>query len=321
MTDGRALRIGLGLAALGRPAYITSGRGRDVGTARSIEEMRARTADVLDAAYACGVRYFDAARSYGHAEEFLADWLASRPDVTDVEIASKWGYRYVGDWRMNAEVHEVKDHSLRAFAVQLTETRTLLGDRLDVYQVHSVTHDSPVLSDGELQRALADLRDTGIRLGLSTSGPRQADVIPAALDIDIDGARLFSSVQSTWNLLETSSGAALSEAHDAGVAVVIKEVFANGRLAPGGFDVTPNVETASRVAAELGVGLDQLAFAAALHQSWSPRVLSGAVTASQIRSHVAAADIELSSAVTSALEVLAEDPVDYWAARSRREWS
>jgi aryl-alcohol dehydrogenase-like predicted oxidoreductase len=105
------------------------------------------------------------------------------------------------------------------------------------------------------------------------------------------------------------------------VAVVIKEVFANGRLAPGGFDVTPKVETASRIAAELGVGLDQLAVAAALHQSCSPRVLSGAVTASQIRSHVAATDIELSSAVTSALEAMTEDPANYWAARSQREWS
>ena len=46
-------------------------------------------AEVLDAAYAAGIRYIDAARSYGRAEEFLAAWLAARPDVTDVTIASK----------------------------------------------------------------------------------------------------------------------------------------------------------------------------------------------------------------------------------------
>jgi hypothetical protein len=50
-------------------------------------------------------------------------------------------------------------------------------------------------------------------------------------------------------------------------------------------------------------------------------VLSGAVTASQIRSHVAGANIQFSPAVASELELLAEDPVDYWAARSQREWS
>ena len=33
---------------------------------------------MLDAAYAAGVRYVDAARSYGRAEEFLAGWLAER---------------------------------------------------------------------------------------------------------------------------------------------------------------------------------------------------------------------------------------------------
>ena len=38
--------------------------------------MEARGHAVLDEAWAAGVRYFDAARSYGRAEEFLARWLA-----------------------------------------------------------------------------------------------------------------------------------------------------------------------------------------------------------------------------------------------------
>ena len=70
-------RIGLGLAALGRPAYITSGREEDLPD-RSVTGMRTRTFSMLDAAYAAGVRYVDAARSYGRAEEFLAGWLAER---------------------------------------------------------------------------------------------------------------------------------------------------------------------------------------------------------------------------------------------------
>ena len=70
-------RIGLGLAALGRPAYITSGRGEDLPD-RSVAGMRARTFSMLDAAYAAGARYVDAARSYGRAEEFLGGWLAER---------------------------------------------------------------------------------------------------------------------------------------------------------------------------------------------------------------------------------------------------
>jgi aryl-alcohol dehydrogenase-like predicted oxidoreductase len=314
-------RLGIGLAALGRPAYLTAGRERDVGAARSVVEMRARTAEVLDAAYAGGIRYIDTARSYGRSEEFLADWLRSRTDIRDVEVASKWGYRYVGDWQMDSTVHEVKEHTLGAFRTQLCETRALLGDRLDLYQVHSVTEESPVLSDNTLQHALAQLRDDGVRLGLSTSGPRQATVIRAALKLDVDGAPLFSSVQSTWNLLETSAAPALADAHDAGCAVVVKEAFANGRLAPGSAETAGGVQELLRIAAELGVGVDQLALAATLQQPWRPRVLSGAVTVAQVESHLTGAELDLPTDLITGLAHVAEDPDEYWTARSRREWT
>jgi aryl-alcohol dehydrogenase-like predicted oxidoreductase len=48
---------------------------------------------VLDAAYEDGVRAFDAARSYGRAEAFLASWLERRElGPGDVRVSSKWGY-------------------------------------------------------------------------------------------------------------------------------------------------------------------------------------------------------------------------------------
>jgi aryl-alcohol dehydrogenase-like predicted oxidoreductase len=106
-------RIGLGLAALGRPAYITGDRGSDLPD-RSVAGLEARTFEVLDAAYAGGVRYVDAARSYGRAEEFLASWLADRRH-NDVVVGSKWGYRYTGGWRLDGGVQEVKEHSLAMF--------------------------------------------------------------------------------------------------------------------------------------------------------------------------------------------------------------
>src|SRR6478609_712426 len=67
-------RLGIGLAAAGRPAYITAGRVTDLGAERDVATFRDRTFAVLDAAYAAGIRYIDAARSYGRAEEFLAAW-------------------------------------------------------------------------------------------------------------------------------------------------------------------------------------------------------------------------------------------------------
>src|SRR5262245_15790460 len=89
-------QIGLGLAALGRPAYLDVGRDRDLGRDRSREAMEARCRDVLDAAYAAGIRYFDVARSYGNAEGSVGRWLADRRPE-DVTVGSKWGYTYVGD--------------------------------------------------------------------------------------------------------------------------------------------------------------------------------------------------------------------------------
>jgi aryl-alcohol dehydrogenase-like predicted oxidoreductase len=310
--------VGIGLAAVARPAYITSGRDADLGGRRGVEDLRVRTEAVLDAAYAVGVRYVDVARSYGRAEEFLAGWLAAHPEVDDVLIGSKWGYRYVGGWRLDAPVHEVKDHSLGAFTEQLAETAALLGPRLSIYHVHSATLDTGVLDDVALHRALAGLRERGVQVGVSTSGPAQADTVRRALDVEVDGAPLFTSIQSTWNVLEPSAGPALAEAAAAGARVIVKEAVANGRLTPGGSG--PGAP-AARIADAHGMPLDQLATAAALAQPWAWCVLSGGVDAAQVASNAAAADLSLSPRVLAELAALAEEPAAYWSARSARAWS
>ncbi len=317
MTAGTT-RLGIGLAAVARPAYITSGRAADLGAQRDVSDLRARTEAVLDAAYAAGIRYVDVARSYGRAEEFLAGWLSHHPEVDDVEIGSKWGYRYVGDWRVDAPVHEVKDHSVAAFTEQLAETAALLGPRLAVYHVHSATLDTGVLDDAPLHGALAELRDRGVRVGLSTSGPRQADTVRRALEIEVGGAPLFTSVQSTWNVLEPSAGPALAEAAAAGARVIVKEAVANGRLTPGAADAPPRALT---LAADLGVPLDQLAIAAALAQPWAWCVLSGAVDPLQVTSNAAATRIALPADAAAEFGTLAEGAEAYWSARSARAWS
>src|SRR5690349_9880645 len=112
--DRRPRRIGLGLAALGRPGYLNVGHGADLGSDRSPEALRARSFEVLDAAYAAGVRYLDAARSYGRGEEFLGAWLCDR-DPSDVVAGSKWGYVYTADWEVAADPPEVKHHDVATF--------------------------------------------------------------------------------------------------------------------------------------------------------------------------------------------------------------
>ena len=104
--------VGLGLAALGRPGYINLGHAGDVGDT-DVEAMERHAHAVLDAAYEGGVRYFDAARSYGRAEAFLASWLGRRGlSRGDVTVGSKWGYTYTADWRVDVDEHEVKDLSV-----------------------------------------------------------------------------------------------------------------------------------------------------------------------------------------------------------------
>ena len=309
--------IGLGLAAVGRPAYINLGRDEDLAAERSVEALRGRTHELLDAAVAAGVCYVDVARSYGLAESFLGSWLDGRPAGAPVPtIGSKWGYTYVGDWRIDANVHEVKDHSLGALRRQLAESLAILGDRLKLYQIHSATLESGVLQDTAVLAELAELQGRGIAAGLSVSGPRQADVVRRALEVRIDGRNPFKSVQATWNLLESSVGAALGEAHGAGWGVIVKEALANGRLARR--DSCP--PAVARIADRRGVAPDAVAIAAVLAQPWSDVALSGAATEAQLRSNLAAMDVALDAGELAELATIAEPAEAYWTARSQRAW-
>lgn len=324
-TTGLAVSpIGLGLAALGRPGYINLGREEDLGDDRGVAAMEARAHAVLDEAWRHGVRYLDAARSYGRAEAFLASWLAARGIApSEVAIGSKWGYAYTADWRVDAETHEVKDHTLAAFERQWPETRALLGAQLDVYQIHSLTPDSPALDDRELLAALAGLKQAGVRVGFSASGPGQASVVARALEATVDGVRLFDTVQATWNLLERAAGPALAEARAAGVGVIVKEALANGRLTDHNRDADFAVQRAAlqAQARRLATTPDALALAAVLAQPWADVVLSGAATAAQLRSNLRAPDVAWDDEAEAALEVLAEESDAYWQRRQRLAWS
>ncbi|HMG44375.1 MAG TPA: aldo/keto reductase [Acidimicrobiales bacterium] len=307
------MEVGLGLAALGRPAYINLGRDRALPVDRTVEALREASWQVLDAAYAAGVRWVDVARSYGRAEEFLAGWLADR-GVSDLTVSSKWGYAYVGGWRTDAEVHETKEHSLARFSQQWAESQALLGGQIAHYQVHSLTPDSPVFADRPLLEALAGLAAQGVRVGFSTSGPAQAEVVERALTLQVAGQPVFTAVQSTWNVSEPSVGPTLDQAHRHGVLVLVKETLANGRLAerpPAGL-----VELAERH----GVTPDAVAVGAVLSQPWADTVLVGPVSPGQLASNLHASALRLTDHDMEQLAMLAEPSEDYWSQRSALRW-
>jgi aryl-alcohol dehydrogenase-like predicted oxidoreductase len=316
--------IGLGLAALGRPGYINLGHAADLQHAYDVEQMRQHAHELLDLAWAQGVRYFDVARSYGLAESFLGTWLTTRIiPVNEVIVGSKWGYTYTADWQVEAEKHEVKDHSLPVLQRQWQESQANLGSHLDLYQIHSATLDSGVLTDRTVLGELARLRDEGVAIGLSLSGPRQADTLYRAMEVQYNGRPLFASVQATWNLLVREVESSLHEAHEAGMGVIVKEVLANGRLTPRNNDsaFAGKRKLLEAVATELETTIDALALAAALAQPWADVVLSGAATTQHLQSNLAALHVTWTDETAELLRDLVESPAHYWAIRSEMQWN
>jgi aryl-alcohol dehydrogenase-like predicted oxidoreductase len=323
----RVTRLGLGLAALGRPGYINLRHAADLAQNYAVATMEAHAHTVLDAAWAAGIRYFDAARSYGRAEAFLASWLRTRQIAPpEIVVGSKWGYTYTADWQVRlapGEAHEIKDHSLPVLRRQSAESRALLGDQLDLYQIHSATLESGVLENAELLAGLGRLRDDGLASGFSVSGSRQAETIRRGLAVTVAGKPLFAAVQVTWNLLERSTTAALHEAHAAGVGVIVKEALANGRLTARNRlpEFHAQRTLLQEIADAVGTTIDALALAAVLHQPWATVVLSGAASVDHLESNLAALSLNLTPEMLDRLSSLVEPADLYWQTRSNLPWN
>jgi aryl-alcohol dehydrogenase-like predicted oxidoreductase len=316
--------IGLGMAALGRPGYINLHHADDLAGGFSEGAMERRAHDVLDAAWNNGIRYFDAARSYGQGERFLGNWIGSRSiSRSAITIGSKWGYTYTADWKIQAPAHEVKNHALSTLQRQWQESVSSLNGYLDLYQIHSATMESGVLDDQSVLDQLARLKDHGTHIGLTLSGPNQAATLRRAMSVHLDGVRLFETVQATWNLLEPSAGPALSEAHAAGMGVIVKEALANGRLTSRNPDsgFAAKLAILQREAAGVDSSVEAMALACCLVQPFADVVLSGAVTEEQVISNVRSLLLNLDEETVPRLMGLAEPARSYWATRKSLQWN
>jgi aryl-alcohol dehydrogenase-like predicted oxidoreductase len=319
-------RLGLGLAAVARPGYITLGRERDLPAERTPEALYALAAALLDAAHGAGMRYLDVARSYGRAEEFLARWLEERGIARgSVTVGSKWGYRYTAGWSVDAVVHEQKELSLARFKTQLAESQALLGGRLDLYQIHSATAESGCLTDTRLLEALVTgRRDGNYRaVGLTLSGPTSERTLELACAARVDGERVFDVVQATFNCVEPSLARSLAAAHAQGLGVIVKEAFANGRLSDGNGrpEDAALVAALGAIASRSGSDASQVALAFVLEQPFVDVVLSGAATVAQLGAHVQAMAMTLDDEARAALAPFVEPPERYWATRAALPWA
>jgi aryl-alcohol dehydrogenase-like predicted oxidoreductase len=324
-TDLNVSPVGLGLAALGRPGYINLGHGQDLGGSTSPAQMESHAHMMLDAAWSMGIRYFDAARSYGQAEAFLASWLSARQiPVDQVVVGSKWGYTYTANWQIQTPVHEVKEHTLANLQKQWGESRVILGDYLKLYQVHSATEESGVLDNQPVLDELLRLKkQEGIAIGLTVSGPDQEKTLRHALKIRPGGHLLFDTAQVTYNLLEQSTGSLLRTAREMGLGIIVKEALANGRLTPRNDDPTfaEEQERLASLAEETGSTVDAVALAALLNEPWIDVVLSGATTPQQLQANMGAVSVDWSGDLRRQIQGFEEAPEQYWETRSQLAWN
>jgi len=316
-------KIGLGTAAIGRPQYINI--RQKASTEFSLDAFRQAGIRMLDVAYEQGVRYFDTAPGYGMAEQLMMDWIKTKNDST-IEVATKWGYTYIANFDPKATQHEVKEHSLSKLNEQWTESKSLLP-LLTTYQIHSATFETGVLDNQNVLNRLLDLKNKhNIRMGITTTGANQVEVLKKVLDVKIQEIPLFDVFQVTYNLFDQSLATLAKKSLLQDKRLVIKEALANGRIFPN--DKYPHYtkiyEILHSLANKYDVGIDAIALRFCIDSllPFHPfKVLSGAATQQQLSENLKANQFQLTEQEIDILKGLAIEPTPYWQERKQLAWN
>ena len=314
--------IGLGTAAIGRPQYINIRQEENPTSIFDKEAFKRKGWGVLEEAYALGIRYFDTAPGYGLAEELVLEWAKDKKDPT-IEIATKWGYTYTANFDPNAEVHEVKEHSLKKLNEQWKTSEALLP-YLTTYQIHSATFDSGVLENIEVHKRLNELKqEHGLLIGLSSSGENQVEILKKALEVEVESEPLFQVFQVTYNILDQSIGVIGDQLSQGKNRLIIKEALANGRVFPN--NSYPHYHelytTLESMANKYGVGIDAITLRFCVETLAPYAVLSGASTKEQLNENVAATSFEFDYEDLVILKSFLISPEAYWKERKELAWN
>ncbi|WP_372424492.1 aldo/keto reductase [Salinarimonas chemoclinalis] len=217
----------------------------------------------LDAAWACGLRYFDVAPMYGlgRSEHLLGHFLRERRGEDagggDVVLSTKVGRLMARErpgrplppegernpldsgWCNGLPFREVFDYSYDAVMRSLDDSQQRMGlaatDILYVHDIGRVTHGEraeahwTALTTGGGFRALDELRRAGVIAGFGL-GVNEAEVVLDAMnEADLDATLLAGR----HTLLEQSADVLLEKARAARMAIVVGGVFNSGILAAG----------------------------------------------------------------------------------------
>ncbi|AUC21187.1 MULTISPECIES: aldo/keto reductase [Polaribacter] len=314
------MKLGLGTAALGRPQYINV-RTENCDNS-NLAAFRKQSFAVLEEAYNLGIRYFDTAPGYGLAEELVLEWVQTKNDNT-IEIATKWGYTYTANFDANATVHEVKEHSLSKLNEQWIFSKQLLP-YLKVYQIHSATLETGVLENKDVLERLAFLKkEHNLKIGLTTTGTNQVEVIKKALNVLVDGKQVFDLFQVTYNFLDQSLQEVLEELVHQNKSIVIKEALANGRVFKN--ESYPHYAkmyaTLENLAKKHQVGVDAISLKYCEQTIPESIVLSGASSTEQLKENLKLNSFTLSADEIETLDALKVAPEPYWTERKQLAWN
>lgn len=306
-------KVGLGTAAIGRPHYINIKQKETEPF--DLSDFKTLGYEVLNTAFEQGIRYFDTAPGYGLAEELIMSWKEQK----EIEIATKWGYTYTANFDINAKTHEIKEHSLQKLEEQWKTSKSL-APQLGVYQIHSASFETGVLSNKEVLQKLWQIKsDQGIQIGLTSTGTDQVAVIEKALEIKFDGIALFDAFQATYNMLDQS----ILQLRDIDKRIIIKEAMANGRVFRN--QNYPNYarlyDTLEKLSHKYQVGVDAIALRFCIDSLEPDIVLSGASTKEQIIENLKANDFELSPNEIEKLKSFGQKPERYWNERKKLNWN
>jgi aryl-alcohol dehydrogenase-like predicted oxidoreductase len=314
------MKLGLGTAALGRPQYINV--RQETCDNSDLAEFRKHSFSVLEAAYNSGIRYFDTAPGYGLAEALVVEWLQTKDDKS-IEIATKWGYTYTANFDQNAIIHEEKEHSISKLNEQWNFSKQLLP-YLKVYQIHSATLETGVLENKQVLEQLAFLKkEHNLKIGVTTTGTNQVEVIKKALTALVDGEQIFDLFQVTYNFLDQSLLAISKELTSQNKSIVIKEALANGRIFKN--ENYPHYNKMytilENLAQKYAVGVDAISLKYCEQTIPKSVVLSGASNVKQLEENLKMNSFSLSSDEIELLNSFKVAPEFYWSERKKLQWN
>ena len=308
-------QFGFGTAAIGRPLYInlrsTSPKDFD------LDEFLKDGSQMLETAYNSGIRYFDTAPGYGASENLLIEWAQAKNDPS-IEIATKWGYEYTANFDPQATSHEVKEHSLDMLQKQWAKSKELLP-YITTYQIHSATFETGVLQNKKILSELQHIKNEyGLKIGLTTSGENQMDLLTEALKND-----LFDVFQITYNIFDQSLRRFLASNNIDDKRIIIKEGLANGRIFRNDSFSHYNFvyDYLDELSNKYNVGVDAIALQFCAQTVPAYSILSGASLQNQLMQNVKSINLKLTDYEIQRLEMFAVSPIEYWAERKQLTWN